>query len=78
MNHPCFLRINLPLLGGLSATRLIRGMAEMCDVVIVAFSAFSSGDNRAGALAAGCNEYMMKPIDFDRLSQVVERHLSTG
>ena len=63
--------INMPILDGLAATRYIREMEERCDVIIVAFSALGSGDNRARALEAGCNEFITKPVELARLSNLM-------
>ncbi|HVF54938.1 MAG TPA: response regulator [Pyrinomonadaceae bacterium] len=59
--------LHLPVLDGLSATRRIRENPELKNVIIVAVTAFQDQDNRAQALAAGCNAFVSKPIDFDWL-----------
>jgi len=65
--------LSLPLLDGLAATRRIREQQNARRVPIVAVSAHDSADFHAEALAAGCNEYVTKPIDFDQLVQLLER-----
>lgn len=70
--------ITMPILDGLEATRLIRGMADICGVVIIAFTALHSGRSRAQALAAGCNDFAQKPIDTERLSDLLNWHLQMG
>jgi CheY-like chemotaxis protein len=70
--------LTMPVLDGLEATRLIRGVAGICDVVIVAFTALHSGECRASALAAGCNDYIQKPLDMKQLSGLLDRHLGDG
>lgn len=70
--------LTMPVLDGLEAARLIRGVAGICDVVIVAFTALHSGECRASALAAGCDDYIQKPLDFEQLSGLLERHLRNG
>ena len=65
--------LSLPLLDGLAATRRIREQAELRDVPIVAVSAHDTADFHADALAAGCNEYVTKPIDFDQLEDLLSR-----
>jgi CheY-like chemotaxis protein len=67
--------ITMPILDGLEATRMIRGMAERCGVVIIAFTALHSGGSRASALAAGCDDYLQKPIDLGQLSDLLNKHL---
>ena len=68
--------LSLPKLDGLSATREIRKKRVLSKVPIVAVSAHDSPQTRAEALAAGCNEYVTKPIDFDILNSVLRRYLA--
>jgi CheY-like chemotaxis protein len=65
--------LSLPQLDGLAATRRIRSQEGARKVPIVAVSAHDSADFHAEALAAGCNEYVTKPIDFDQLVQLLDR-----
>jgi two-component system, cell cycle response regulator DivK len=65
--------LSLPQLDGLAATRRIRSHEDGRKVPIVAVSAHDSADFHAEALAAGCNEYVTKPIDFDQLVQLLDR-----
>ena len=67
--------LSLPKLDGLAATREIRKKRVLRKIPIVAVSAHDSPQTRAEALAAGCNEYVTKPIDFDVLNSVLERYL---
>ena len=70
--------LSLPKLDGLAATRQIRLDKSVGNVPIVAVSAHDSPESRSEALAAGCDEYVTKPIDFDRLDELLKRFLSTG
>ena len=65
--------LSLPLLDGLAATRRIREQKELSKVPIIAVSAHDTADFHADALAAGCNEYVTKPIDFDQLEELLNR-----
>ncbi len=65
----------LPRVDGLAATRRIRQHPELRDVPIVAVSAHDTADFHADALAAGCNDYVTKPIDFDQLEALLSRLL---
>ena len=65
--------LSLPQLDGLAATRRIRTQGGLTRVPIVAVSAHDSADFHAEALAAGCNEYVTKPIDFDQLVNLLDR-----
>ena len=65
--------LSLPLLDGLAATRRIREFDALKKVPIIAVSAHDTADFHAEALAAGCNEYVTKPIDFDQLEGLLSR-----
>jgi CheY-like chemotaxis protein len=65
--------LSLPLLDGLAATRRIREHWELRAVPIVAVSAHDTADFHADALAAGCNDYVTKPIDFDQLEGLLQK-----
>jgi len=67
--------LSLPQLDGLAATRRIRHHPNLRDVPIVAVSAHDTADFHADALAAGCNDYVTKPIDFDQLEALLNRLL---
>ena len=68
--------LSLPKLDGLAATRQIRQYKESRNTPIVAISAHDSPESRTEALAAGCDEYVTKPIDFDQLGEVLKHFLS--
>jgi CheY-like chemotaxis protein len=71
--------INMPVMDGLEATRLIRAIKDLCRMPIVAISAYGEGDgNRQMALAAGCDEYISKTKGINELPSIVERHLRTA
>ena len=67
--------LSLPKLDGLAATRRIRQHGGLARTPIVAVSAHDTTDFHADALAAGCDEYVTKPIDFDQLESLLKRLL---
>ena len=68
--------LNLPLMDGLEATQQIRECREICkDVPILALTAYDTYGMKDAALEAGCNGYITKPVDFDRLNSIVSRVL---
>lgn len=67
--------LSLPKLDGLAATRQIRRQEGVGKVPIVAVSAHDSPESRTEAMEAGCDEYVTKPIDFDRLDELLKRLL---
>jgi len=64
--------LSLPRVDGLAATRQMRQHRELSKVPIVAVSAHDTTDFHAEALAAGCNDYVTKPIDFDELEELLK------
>ena len=70
--------LSLPKLDGLAATRRIRQQDGLARVPIVAVSAHDTTDFHSDALAAGCDEYVTKPIDFDQLEALLKRLLDRG
>jgi CheY-like chemotaxis protein len=73
--HLILMDLSLPQIDGLAATRQIRQLDGMAQTPIVAISAHDTSDFRADALAAGCNEYLTKPVDFDRLESLLQQLL---
>jgi len=67
--------LSLPLIDGLAATRLIRRLPNCLRTPIIAVSAHDTSDFLSDALAAGCNSYITKPIDFSELEQLIVREL---
>lgn len=58
---------SLPFLDGLEATRRIRENGLRDQVKILALDGWGTPSYRAAALAAGCDDSIEKPLDFDRL-----------
>ena len=63
--------LSLPVIDGLAATRLIRKLPGCERTPIVAVSAHDMSDFEAEAIAAGCNSYVTKPIDFAELETLI-------
>ena len=68
--------INLPALDGLGATRRIRENDVLRDVPIIAITAFGTEGFQRAAYDAGVSGYLTKPLDFDRMHQLIARLLS--
>jgi CheY-like chemotaxis protein len=63
--------LSLPIIDGLAATRRIRALPGLEKVPIVVVSAHDTADFHAEAIAAGCNSYITKPIDFGQLEILI-------
>jgi CheY-like chemotaxis protein len=67
--------IRMPFMDGYEATRRIHGIPYLSNVPVIAMSAHCEGQWYMKALEAGCVECIAKPIDPDRLDQVVSRYV---
>ena len=65
------LDIGLPGMDGYEVARRLRAMPALADAFIVAMSGYGSDEDRANARAAGFDEYMVKPVDLDRLRELL-------
>ena len=64
--------MSLPVLTGWEATRQLKAAPETGSIPILALTAHAMSDDRAKALAAGCDDYDTKPIEFSRLLGKIE------
>ena len=77
-NHPdvILMDIQLPGIDGLELTRRLKADPATRDIVIVAVTAYAMKGDQAKALAAGCDDYITKPIDTRALPETIARHLA--
>jgi len=68
--------IQLPGIDGLELTRRLKADATTRDIVIVAVTAYAMKGDQDKALAAGCDDYITKPIDTRALPETIARHLA--
>ncbi len=66
------LDMNLPILDGWSAARQLKAEPATAGIPIIALTAHAMSGDREKALAAGCDDYHPKPIDFSRLLAQIE------
>jgi len=65
--------LDLPVVDGWEATRRLKADAATSCIPVIAMTAMSG--SREKALAAGCDDFDTKPIDFDRLLRKIDRLL---
>jgi two-component system response regulator len=65
--------LSLPVIDGLTASKEIR--SRKSRVPIVALSGHDVVDLHSEAAAAGCTDYITKPVDFDALMSVISKYV---
>ena len=64
--------MSLPVIDGWEATRRIKANSATQAIPVIALTAHAMSDDRAKAMAAGCDEYDTKPIELERLLPKIE------
>jgi len=70
--------MGLPILSGWEAASQIKADPQTTDIPIIALTAFAMAEDRARSLAAGCNAYETKPINFGRLLVLMRQLLAAA
>jgi CheY-like chemotaxis protein len=70
--------LNVPVINGWEATRRLKADPKTAGIPVIALSAHAMAGDRERALAAGCDDFDTKPIDFDRLLGKMKRFVSHG
>ena len=68
--------LEMPIIDGWEATRRLKGNPQTRSIPVIALSAHALAGEREKALAAGCDEFDTKPIEFDRLVATLRRILA--
>src|SRR5205814_8040666 len=68
--------LELPVIDGWEAARRLKADPATRAIPIIALSAHALAGAREKALAAGCDEFDTKPIEFDRLVATIQRLLA--
>jgi CheY-like chemotaxis protein len=63
--------LDLPVVDGWEATRRLKQDQATRHIPIIALTAHAMSGAREKALAAGCDEFDTKPLDFERLMQKI-------
>jgi CheY-like chemotaxis protein len=70
--------LSLPVLDGWEATRRLKVAPQTRTIPVIALSAHAMEGDQARALAAGCDDYDTKPVDFPRLLEKIRALLARG
>ena len=68
--------VGLPGMNGWDATRQMKSNPATKHIPVIALTAHAMDGDREKAIAAGCDEYEIKPIDFNRLFEKIDRLLT--
>jgi CheY-like chemotaxis protein len=74
--HLILMDMNLPEIDGWEATRLLKADDVTRSIPVIALTAHAMVSDRQKALAAGCDDYESKPIEFERLVAKIETKLN--
>ena len=66
------LDMSLPVIDGWEAARRLKASPSTAGVPILALTAHAMAGDRERALAAGCDDYDAKPIDFPKLLEKID------
>jgi len=68
--------IQLPVMDGLEAAKILKSDAETKDIPIIALTASAMKGDEEKVYDAGCEEYITKPFEISTLLKKVAEHLS--
>ncbi len=67
--------IQLPEISGLDITKKIKADKDICDIPIIAVTAFAMKDDEEKILKAGCQSYISKPISIVSFLDTIRKFL---
>lgn len=67
--------MGLPILSGWEATRRLKALPELRAIPVIALTAYAMVEDRRRSLAAGCDAFATKPINFEQLVATIEQLL---
>ena len=70
--------LDLPVVDGWEATRRLKASAETRHIPVIAVSAYAMVGDRKRALAAGCDDFISKPVDLKALLDGIKSLLPVG
>ncbi|MFT2214360.1 response regulator [Rhizobium giardinii] len=70
--------LSLPVVDGWEATRRLKALATTRDIPVIALSSHAMPGDRETALAAGCDDFDTKPVEFARLLAKIKALLPGG
>jgi len=67
--------LSLPVMDGWEATRRLKASDDLRSIPVIALTARAMKGDKEKALAAGCDDYLVKPLDEDELMARIAKYL---
>jgi CheY-like chemotaxis protein len=67
--------LSLPVMDGWEATRRLKANDDLRSIPVIALTAHAMAGDKEKALAAGCDDYLVKPLDEDELMARIAKYL---
>lgn len=68
--------LQLPGVDGLELTKQLKADPATREIIVIAVTAYAMKGDQDRAIAAGCDDYVTKPIDTRQLPETIARHLA--
>jgi two-component system cell cycle response regulator DivK len=65
--HLILMDINLPVIDGIEATKILKNQKETSHIPIIALTAHVQHKDHKAMLTSGCDDFATKPVDFEAL-----------
>jgi two-component system cell cycle response regulator DivK len=67
--------LSLPVMNGWEATRRLKANPNLSSIPVIALTAHAMKGDKESALEAGCDDYLVKPLDEDKLMEKMAKYL---
>lgn len=68
--------LSMPNMDGFATIHQLRRLLGLRDVPVIAVSAHTAREIRDDAIAAGCRDFITKPVQLEKLKSAIERNLA--
>ena len=69
------LDMSLPVMDGWTAAGHLKANPDTKDIPVIALTAHAMAEDKEQALAAGCDDFDTKPVDFNGLREKIDKYL---
>ena len=70
-----FMDIQMPVMDGYAAIKIVRSDPELQEMKVVALTSFAMSGDKEQLLQAGFDGYLAKPVDIRQLPAVISKYL---